>query len=209
MTTFARDNSGHLPAGSPASGQEAERPEPELRNALSTLSPASSPGIADADASRIDWAFVRRHPAHFIAFGGGTGLSPVAPGTVGTLVTLPLFWVLNYLLALHTLLMLICAMFITGVWACAVTGRALGEHDHGGMVWDEITAFCLVLLFTPNNMVWQSFAFLLFRVFDIIKPPPIGYYDKRLRGGFGVMFDDILAAFYALLCLAGWKAFAT
>ena len=75
---------------------------------------------------------------------------------------------------------------------------------------DEITAFCLVLLFTPNNMVWQSFAFLLFRVFDIIKPPPIGYYDKRLRGGFGVMFDDILAAFYALLCLAGMaKAFAT
>jgi phosphatidylglycerophosphatase A len=208
MTTFARDSSGHLPAGSPAAGQEVERrPEPEPGSALSTLPPASSPG--STDAPRIDWAFVRRHPAHFIAFGGGIGLSPVAPGTAGTLATLPLFWVLNYFLALHTLLMFIGAMFIAGVWACAVTGRALGEHDHGGMVWDEITAFCLVLLFTPNNMVWQSFAFLLFRVFDIIKPPPIGYYDKRLRGGFGVMFDDILAAFYALLCLAGWKAFAT
>jgi phosphatidylglycerophosphatase A len=186
---------------------ERERPQnrekPEMQGERSF---ASSPAIAAPPV--IDRAFVRRHPAHFIAFGAGAGLSPIAPGTAGTLVTLPLFSVLNFFLAPQALLMLIGAMFIVGVWACGVTGRALGEHDHGGMVWDEITAFCLVLLFTPNNILWQSFAFLLFRVFDIVKPPPIRYYDARLRGGFGVMFDDILAAFYALLCLAAWKAFA-
>jgi phosphatidylglycerophosphatase A len=98
-------------------------------------------------------------------------------------------------------------MFIVGIWACGLTGKVLGAHDHGGMVWDEIVAFLLVLFFTPDNIVWQAFAFLLFRLFDIFKPQPIRYYDKKLRGGFGVMFDDMLAAFYTLLCLAAWKAF--
>lgn len=154
-----------------------------------------------------DKAFVRRHPAHFIAFGGGAGLSPVAPGTAGTLAAFPLFWVLDYFLDPVEFLLLITALFILGIWACRVTGKALGDHDHGGMVWDEVVAFLLVLVFTPNNLIWQAFAFLLFRLFDIIKPPPIRYYDNMLRGGFGVMFDDLLAAFFTLLCLAGWKAF--
>jgi len=225
MTTLARDSSdsrngadpgdstsgspGDLPAAPPEAAwlvkQENQEKSGESEES-SELPLASSPGIATPPV--IDRAFVRRHPAHFIAFGGGIGLSRIAPGTAGSLATLPLFWVLNYILAPQTLLMLIGAMFIAGIWACGVTGRALGEHDHGGMVWDEITAFCLVLLFTPNNILWQSFAFLLFRVFDIVKPPPIRYYDSKLRSGFGVMFDDILAAFYALLCLAAWKAFA-
>lgn len=154
-----------------------------------------------------DKAFVRRHPAHFIAFGGGAGLSPVAPGTAGTLAAFPLFWVLDYFLDPVEFLLLIPALFILGIWACHVTGKALGDHDHGGMVWDEVVAFLLVLVFTPNNLIWQAFAFLLFRLFDIIKPPPIRYYDNTLRGGFGVMFDDLLAAFFTLLCLAAWKAF--
>lgn len=154
-----------------------------------------------------DKAFVRRHPAHFIAFGGGAGLSPVAPGTAGTLAAFPLFWVLDYFLDPVEFLLLIIALFILGIWACRVTGNALGDHDHGGMVWDEVVAFLLVLVFTPNNLIWQAFAFLLFRLFDIIKPPPIRYYDNTLRGGFGVMFDDLLAAFFTLLCLAAWKAF--
>lgn len=154
-----------------------------------------------------DKAFVRRHPAHFIAFGGGAGLSPVAPGTAGTLAAFPLFWVLDYFLDPVEFLLLITALFILGIWACRVTGNALGDHDHGGMVWDEVVAFLLVLVFTPNNLIWQAFAFLLFRLFDIIKPPPIRYYDNTLRGGFGVMFDDLLAAFFTLLCLAAWKAF--
>ncbi|SCY59239.1 phosphatidylglycerophosphatase [Nitrosospira sp. Nl5] len=154
-----------------------------------------------------DSAFIRRHPAYFIAFGGGAGLSPVAPGTAGTLAAFPLFWLFNYFLDFVEFLLLIDVLFIVGIWACGVTGKALTDHDHGGMVWDEITAFLLVLLFTPDTLVWQAFAFLLFRLFDIVKPPPIRYYESKWHGGFGVMLDDLLAAFFTLLCLALWKAF--
>jgi phosphatidylglycerophosphatase A len=161
---------------------------------------------AGIHSKRPTKAFIRSRLAYFIAFGGGAGLSSIAPGTMGTLATFPLFWILAYFFDPLALLVLIAVMFLVGVWACGVTGRALGNHDHGGMVWDEITAFLLVLYFTPPIIVWQAFAFLLFRLFDIIKPPPIGYYDRKLRGGFGVMFDDLLAAFLTLLCLAAWKA---
>lgn len=161
------------------------------------------------DILRPGWAFVLRHPAHFIAFGGGAGLSPAVPGTAGTLLAFPLFWLLNPRLDLVEFLLLIAALFIIGVWACSVTGKALGVHDHGGMVWDEIVAFLLVLIFTPDSLIWQAYAFLLFRLFDILKPQPIRHYDRTLRGGFGVMFDDLLAAFFTLLCLAAWKMVTT
>jgi len=151
--------------------------------------------------------FIFKHPAFFFAFGGGAGLSPAAPGTVGTLVAFPLFWWLNQYLDPIQFLLLIDLMFIAGIWICSLTNKVLNTHDHGGIVWDEIVAFLLVLFFTPDNLVWQAFAFLLFRLFDIFKPQPIRYFDKKLRGGFGVMFDDMLAAFYTLLCLAAWKAF--
>lgn len=164
---------------------------------------AEAAGIRSLRPSK---AFIRSRLAYFIAFGGGAGLSRYAPGTVGTLTAFPLFWILAYLFDPLALLVLVAIMFLIGIWACGVTGRALGNHDHGGMVWDEITAFTLVLLFTPPFVMWQAFAFLLFRLFDIIKPPPIRYYDRTLRGGFGVMFDDLLAAFLTLLCLAAWKA---
>lgn len=147
-----------------------------------------------------------RHFSHFIAFGGGTGLSAVAPGTIGTLAAFPLYWLLDYYLDPIHFLILIDILFILGIWACGITGKALGSHDHGGMVWDEIVAFLLVLYFIPDDWRWQLAAFLLFRLFDIAKPQPIRYYDNKLRGGFGVMFDDLLAAFFTLLCLAGWKA---
>lgn len=143
-----------------------------------------------------------RHPAHWLAFGGGIGLLPVAPGTAGTLLALPLFWLLAPRLAAFELLALIAAMFAAGIWACGRTGRALGVADHGGMVWDEIVAFMLVLFFTPDNLYWQAFAFLLFRLFDILKPPPIAYYDRTFKSGFGVMLDDLIAAFYTLVLLA-------
>ena len=165
---------------------------------------------SEAAPTRPTKAFIRSRSAYFIAFGGGTGLSRIAPGTIGTLAAFPLFWIMGYFFDPPAFLVLIAVMFLVGVWACGVTGRALGNHDHGGMVWDEITAFLLVLFFTPPFLVWQVFAFLLFRLFDIIKPPPIGYYDRKLRGGFGVMFDDLLAAFLTLLCLAAaWKALGT
>jgi len=150
------------------------------------------------------------HPAHFIALGGGAGLSPTAPGTVGTLLAFPFFFLLQPYLTLWQWLGLLVTLFAVGVWACEVTGKslnALGHHeDHGGMVWDEVVAFLLVLVFTPDDFTWQVFAFLLFRFFDIVKPQPIRHFDKTMKGGLGVMFDDILAAFYALLCLAVWKA---
>lgn len=154
------------------------------------------------------WRLLLRHPAHFIAFGGGVGLVPIAPGTFGTLLAFPLFWVVSPWLGPIELLLLIAAMFLIGVWACEKTGRALGIADHPGMVWDEIVAFMLVLFFTPALPYWEAAAFLLFRLFDILKPPPIRYYDRTLEGGFGVMFDDIVAAFYALLVLAIGKILA-
>jgi phosphatidylglycerophosphatase A len=157
--------------------------------------------LADLVA-KPSWRFVWRHPAHWLAFGGGIGLLPVAPGTAGTLLALPLYWLLAPLLPALELLALIAAMFAAGIWACGRTGRALGVADHGGMVWDEIVAFMLVLFFTPDNLYWQAFAFLLFRLFDILKPPPIAYYDRTFKSGFGVMLDDLIAAFYTLVLLA-------
>ena len=147
--------------------------------------------------------FVFRHPAHLIAFGGGVGLSPVAPGTVGTLLAIPLFNWLEPQLAPWTFLAVLVGLFWVGVWASAVTGRALGVADHGGMVWDETVAFLLVLFFLPVTGYWQAFGFLVFRLFDILKPPPIRFYDRMLKNGFGVMWDDILAAGYTLLVMAG------
>jgi len=151
---------------------------------------------------RPSWRFVLERPAHFIAFGFGAGLAPFAPGTFGTLLALPLYWLLAPQVEALEYLLMIVVLFCLGVWACGVTGRTLGVADHGGMVWDETVAFLLVLLFTPALPAWQAAAFLLFRLFDIVKPPPIRYYDRTLKSGFGVMLDDLIAAFYTLLVLA-------
>ena len=146
--------------------------------------------------------FVFSNPAHFIAFGGGAGLAPFAPGTWGTLLAFPLYSLLSAYASGWMMLMEVAALFALGVWACDVAGRALGVADHGGMVWDEVVAFLLVLVFTPAGWLWQLAAFGLFRFFDIVKPPPIRFYDRVLKSGFGVMFDDLIAAGYALLILA-------
>jgi len=102
-------------------------------------------------------------------------------------------------------LALLAAAFLLGIWVCARTGRALGVADHGGIVWDEIVAYALVLLFTPAGGLWIVLAFALFRLFDILKPWPIRFFDTRLKNGFGVMFDDLLAAGYAILALKGME----
>lgn len=145
--------------------------------------------------------FVFSHPAHFLSFGFGSGLSPVAPGTAGTLVAFPLYWLMQHWLSGTAILVVILLMFTVGVWACQYTGQALGVADYGGIVWDEIVAFLLVLCATPPTLAWYTAAFLLFRLFDIWKPFPIRYADKHIHGGFGVMFDDLLAAGYAIACL--------
>lgn len=151
-----------------------------------------------------DMHFLFSHPAHFIALGYGSGLAPKAPGTFGSLAALPMFWLLMQ--ANHTpafLISITAAAFLLGVWACSVTGKNLGTADHGSIVWDEIAAMWLVLTFTPPTLFWWLVAFALFRVFDILKPWPIGWFDTRWKNGFGVMFDDILAALFALLVLQG------
>ncbi len=149
-----------------------------------------------------------QHPAHFIALGGGVGLAPFAPGTFGTLLAFPIFWLAAPRLEPVLYLAGLALLFAIGVWACGVTGRALGAPDAGSMVWDETVAFLLVLFFTPAGIYWQVFAFLTFRVFDIAKPPPIRYYERTFKGGWGVMIDDIVAAFYTLLVLAVVRLFA-
>ncbi|HSC96188.1 MAG TPA: phosphatidylglycerophosphatase A [Burkholderiales bacterium] len=151
---------------------------------------------------RPSWRFLARHPAHAIAFGFGIGLAPVAPGTWGTLLALPVYWLLFPRLDPVDYLLVVGVLFGLGVWACDVTGRTIGVSDHGGMVWDETVAFLLVLFFVPATLPWQAAAFLLFRLLDILKPPPIHYYERTFRSGFGVMLDDLVAAFYTLLVFA-------
>jgi phosphatidylglycerophosphatase A len=145
--------------------------------------------------------FAFSHPAHAIALGFGAGLSPYAPGTVGTLVAWPLGWYVPPAL----LAAAIAPLFLLGIWACSLTGRDLGVADHRAMVWDEIVAFLLVLALVPRTFGWGAAAFVLFRFFDIAKPPPIRAAERRYHGGFGVMFDDLLAAGYTLLVLAAAK----
>ena len=147
--------------------------------------------------------FLLKHPAHFLALGFGAGLAAKAPGTWGTLVALP-FFVLAHSLGGQIAVLLVAAIFfVVGIWAAGVTGRALGVSDHGGIVVDEIAAFLLVLAFVPApvNILGIAVAFLLFRLFDIVKPWPVNVADRLIKGGFGVMFDDVLAAIYAIVGL--------
>lgn len=153
---------------------------------------------------RADSRFMRQRLSRLIALGFGSGLSPYAPGTVGTLWAWLSFVVLDRWLEPATWAAVIGVAAATGVWACGKTARDLGVADHGSIVWDEIVAFWLVLLFVPAGFASQLAAFAVFRFFDIVKPPPIRYFDAKLKSGFGVMFDDLLAALYTLLLFALW-----
>ena len=147
-------------------------------------------------------AFLLRHPAHFIALGFGTGLSPIVPGTFGTVLGFPLYAMLAEAFAPLGVALAIVALFGVGVWACGRTGRDLGVLDHGAMNWDEVVAFIAVLLLTPEGLWWQAGAFVAFRFFDMVKPPPIRHLERSIKGGLGVMADDVVAAFYTLVALA-------
>lgn len=149
--------------------------------------------------------FLFAHPAHFIACGCGSGLSPKAPGTAGTAFAWLSFVLFQPFFSDFQALLLIAAAYGLGIWAIDRTGRVLGDPDHGSIVWDEIVPFWLVLLLTPPGLLWQAAAFALFRFFDIWKPQPARYFDRHVKNGFGVMADDLVAAFYTLLVLAGLK----
>ena len=148
------------------------------------------------------FAFLVAHPAHFLALGFGAGLSPVMPGTVGTLVAFPIAWLLHAHAGTLGFLAAVAAITVAGVYAANVAGRHLGAADHGAIVIDEIAAFLLVLFFAGTGALQQAAAFVLFRFFDIAKPPPIRHVDETVHGGIGVMADDFIAAGYALLVLA-------
>ncbi len=173
---------------------------------MTTLEPGQTAHVMKPNAR-----FMLSHPAHWIAQGFGSGLSRIMPGTSGTLFAWLSYIVLSArwpdIFTPSNWLSVIAAGFMIGIWACEKTGHDLGIADHGSMVWDEIIAFWLVLVFVmPAGLSTQIWAFIWFRFFDMVKPAPIGYFDRHLKGGFGVMWDDIVAAFYTLLVFAVWQA---
>lgn len=144
-----------------------------------------------------------KNPTHLLAFGFGSGLVPKAPGTMGTLLAIPLFLLFCRLPLLHYLLLLAAALAL-GIYVCGKTARDLRVHDHSGIVWDEFVGYWITMVMIPVS--WQSMlaGFLLFRLFDIWKPWPIRWLDQKVKGGFGIMIDDVLAGFFAWLCLYSW-----
>jgi phosphatidylglycerophosphatase A len=158
--------------------------------------------LAESLKSAPSLKFLFAHPAHFLACGCGSGLVPWAPGTFGTLFAWLSFNAFQPYFTDFELLGLFAAAYLLGIWIIDKAGRALGDPDHGSIVWDEIVPFWLVLLMTPETFLWQAAAFALFRLFDITKPQPARYFDDHVKNGFGVMADDLVAAAYTLLCLA-------
>lgn len=136
------------------------------------------------------------NPIHLLALGFGSGLSPKAPGTMGTLVAVPLVWLLAQT-SVSIYLAVTVAAAVVGIWICAYTATAMGEHDHPAIVWDEIAGYAIAMAWLPPTVLNLALAFVLFRLFDILKPGPIGWCDKRLHGGLGIMADDILAGIAA------------
>ncbi|HXH03000.1 MAG TPA: phosphatidylglycerophosphatase A [Candidatus Competibacteraceae bacterium] len=143
-----------------------------------------------------------RDPGHCLALGCGSGLAPKAPGTCGTLAAIPLYLVLAGL-PLSAYLLAALALFTLGVWLCGRTARALRVHDHPAIVWDEVVGYVLTMAAAPAGWPWWLAGFLLFRLFDILKPWPVRLADRRVHGGLGIMLDDALAAGYAWLALQG------
>ncbi len=156
-------------------------------------------------ASAPTAAFLFAHPAHFVALGFGAGLARFAPGTIGTLMAIPLALLLRRYTNDAGFVVTVVALLVAGAWAAQVSGRNLTDADHGAIVIDEVVAFLVVLFFVGDDWLRVAFAFLLFRFFDIVKPPPIHHLDASLKNGFGVMLDDLLAAGYTLLVLALWQ----
>jgi phosphatidylglycerophosphatase A len=141
-----------------------------------------------------------RNPVHFLAFGFGSGLSPKAPGTMGTLAALPIWYGAAQLPLIGYLAVLLLVVAV-GPWLCGRTSRDLGVHDHGGIVWDEFAGFLLTMVLVPVSLWTALLGFALFRFFDIVKPWPIGWLDKHIHGGTGIMVDDLVAGLYAAICI--------
>lgn len=147
-----------------------------------------------------------RQPVHLFAFGFGAGLMPRAPGTFGTLVAVPIVaFVMQFGLIIHAAFAI--AACVIGVYLCGESARRLGVHDHPGIVWDEIAGFTVTMLAAPLDWRWLAAGFLLFRFFDIAKPWPIREADHSLRGGLGIMLDDVIAGVFAAAILLALRSF--
>ena len=140
------------------------------------------------------------NPVQFLALGFGSGLAPKAPGTFGTLAAIPIYLLLTLLTPFHYALMVLI-MSIAGIYICGKAAADVGVHDHGAIVWDEFVGFFITMFMVPVS--WQSIllGFILFRFFDILKPWPISFIDKKMTGGLGIMFDDIIAGLFALIIM--------
>lgn len=158
-------------------------------------------------------AFMLSHPAHAIALGFGSGLAPKAPGTVGSLWGWASWLLVQHYLTLSAQAWLIVAGLLVGWWACTVTAKNMGISDPGAIVWDEVVAMWLILyVIAPTGLTVQLVAFALFRFFDAVKPGPVAWADQLFkgwgwRGGLGIIWDDLVAAFCTLLTIALWRSF--
>ena len=147
-------------------------------------------------------------PILFLAFGFGSGLAKKAPGTFGTLAAIPIYWLFAQTgIVFYSVLTVIVT--VVGIWICGLAAEKLDEHDFGGIVWDEIAGYLITMWLVPFSWQAAALGFVLFRIFDIIKPWPIKWIDQKVYGGLGIMLDDVLAAVFAgaLLVLAvnsGW-----
>ena len=146
-----------------------------------------------------------RSPTLLLAFGFGSGLAPKAPGTIGTIAAIPLWWLLAQL-PLASYLIVVLASAIIGIYICGAAAEKLGLHDHGGIVWDEFVGFWIAMAALPVTWTSLILGFVLFRFFDIVKPWPISWLDKKVSGGFGIMIDDIAAGIASALVLILLKA---
>ncbi len=141
-----------------------------------------------------------KNPLHFLSLGFGSGLLPKAPGTYGTVAAIPLY-LLCFDQPLWIYLVITLIITVAGIYTSAYTSKSLGVHDHSGIVIDEIAGFFITMIAIPFSWINVLLGFILFRIFDILKPWPIGWLDKKLHGGTGIMLDDVLAGIYAALCL--------
>ncbi|QBG35175.1 phosphatidylglycerophosphatase A family protein [Litorilituus sediminis] len=151
-------------------------------------------------ATKQSVAFNIAKPVQFLALGFGSGLAPKAPGTFGTLAAIPLFLLASGLSPL-VMAAVIVIMSVAGIYICGKAAEEVGVHDHPAIVWDEIVGYFITMFMVPVTIQTILVGFVLFRIFDILKPWPISLADKKLSGGFGIMFDDILAGIFALVIM--------
>jgi phosphatidylglycerophosphatase A len=153
-----------------------------------------------SSSDRVPARAVFTDPFHFLAFGFGAGLVPYAPGTAGTVGAIPIIIALNGVPVL-VYLSIAASMLLVGLWICGRASVALGVHDHSGIVWDEIVGYLCAMAAAPVGWRGLFGGFVLFRVFDILKPWPANLVDRRLGGGAGIMLDDTVAGIYSLLAI--------